>query len=225
MNLTCEVTKEDLDLLCSPEPAVNHSDGKSDKVTATGGPRVLYNNKAYNMMEAAGPQEVHKVHCRCARRPDVSGSHSRSISDPIRSSWFLPCREAGDSKRLFNAYLYIFPSFPGVCYAPSCLSQWTNPRDIAYISVSKSTPLTVTDPYGPLASLLLGTKIMCSSNNVENNYIKKLKADRPHPRNFPHMPTGYRPTDKHLRLVMTPIALYCTRQSRAPNIDRCALES
>ena len=44
MNLTCEVTKEDLDLLCSPGPAVNHSDGKSEKVTATGGPRVSYNN-------------------------------------------------------------------------------------------------------------------------------------------------------------------------------------
>ncbi len=34
----------------------------------------------------------------------------------------------------------------------------------------------------------------------------------------------YRHTDKHLRLVMTLISLCCTRQSRAPNIDRCALE-
>ena len=42
------------------------------------------------MMEAAGSQEVYRVHSRSARRPDVSGSHSRSISDPIRSSWFLP---------------------------------------------------------------------------------------------------------------------------------------
>ena len=42
------------------------------------------------MMEVAGPQEVHRVHSRSARRPDTSGSHSRSISDPIRSSWFLP---------------------------------------------------------------------------------------------------------------------------------------
>ena len=30
-----------------------------------------------------------------------------------------------------------------------------------------------------------------------------------------------RHTDKHLRLVMTLIALCCTRQSRGPNIDRC----
>ena len=52
----------------------------------------------------------------------------------------------------------------------------------------------------------------------------KLKADQPHPRDYPHTPTNYRHTDKHLRLVMTPIALYCTRQSRAPNIDRCAPE-
>ena len=34
-----------------------------------------------------------------------------------------------------------------------------------------------------------------------------LKADRPHPRNYPHTPTDYRHTDKHLRLVMAPIAL------------------
>ena len=45
------------------------------------------------MKEVAGPQEVHRVHSRSARRPDMSGSHSRSISDPIRSSWFLPSLE------------------------------------------------------------------------------------------------------------------------------------
>ncbi len=55
--------------------------------------------------------------------------------------------------------------------------------------------------------------------------ISKLKADRQHPRNYPHTPTDYRHTDEHLRLIMTPIALCCTRQSRAPNIDRCALAS
>ncbi len=32
-------------------------------------------------------------------------------------------------------------------------------------------------------------------------------------------------TDKHLRLVMTLIALDCTRQSRAPNFDRCTPEN
>ncbi len=54
---------------------------------------------------------------------------------------------------------------------------------------------------------------------------KQLNADRPHPRYYPYMPSDYRHTDKHLRLVMTPNALWCTRQSRAPkwpNIDRCA---
>ncbi len=51
--------------------------------------------------------------------------------------------------------------------------------------------------------------------------ISQLKADRPHPRDYPHMPTDYRHTHKHFRLVMTLIALYCTRQSLAPNIDRC----
>ncbi len=34
----------------------------------------------------------------------------------------------------------------------------------------------------------------------------------------------YRHTDKHLRLVMIPNALCFTRQSRAPNVDRCAPE-
>ncbi len=38
------------------------------------------------------------------------------------------------------------------------------------------------------------------------------------------MPTDYRHTDKHLRLVITLTVLCCTRQSRAPNIDRCAPE-
>ncbi len=44
-----------------------------------------------------------------------------------------------------------------------------------------------------------------------------LKADRPHPRNYPHMWPDYRHTDKHFRLIMTLIALCRTWQSRAPN--------
>ncbi len=51
-----------------------------------------------------------------------------------------------------------------------------------------------------------------------------LKADRPHPRYYPHTPTDDRHTYQHLRLAMALIALYCTRQIRAPNIDRCAPE-
>ena len=43
-----------------------------------------------------------------------------------------------------------------------------------------------------------------------------LKANRLHPRNYPHAPTDYRHTVKHLRLVMTLTALCCTRQSRSP---------
>ncbi len=53
----------------------------------------------------------------------------------------------------------------------------------------------------------------------------KLKADRPHPRDYPHTSTNYRHTDKHLRQVMTAIALCCTRQSKAPNIDHCTPEN
>ena len=44
-------------------------------------------------------------------------------------------------------------------------------------------------------------------------FLKKLKADRPPTRNYPHMPDDYRHTDKPLELVVTLIALYCTRQS------------
>ncbi len=48
---------------------------------------------------------------------------------------------------------------------------------------------------------------------------QKLKADRPYPHDYLHTPTEFRNTDKHLRLAMTLIALCCTRQSRAPNIN------
>ncbi len=37
----------------------------------------------------------------------------------------------------------------------------------------------------------------------EVHFMVKLKADRPPPRIYPHMPTDYRHTDEHLRLVMT----------------------
>ncbi len=39
------------------------------------------------------------------------------------------------------------------------------------------------------------------------------KADRPHLRYYLYTPPDYRHTDKHLRLVMTPNALCCTRQT------------
>ena len=45
----------------------------------------------------------------------------------------------------------------------------------------------------------------------------KLKANRPHPRDYPQTPTGYRHTDNHLGLVMVVVTRCCTRQSR----ERC----
>ncbi len=54
--------------------------------------------------------------------------------------------------------------------------------------------------------------------------IVQLKANRLHLHDNPHSPTDYRHTDKHLRLVMTLIALCCPRQNRTPNIDRCMLD-
>ena len=51
-----------------------------------------------------------------------------------------------------------------------------------------------------------------------------LKADRPQPRNYALTRTDYKHTYNHLRLGMVVVALCCTQQSRAPNIDRCAPE-
>ncbi len=39
-------------------------------------------------------------------------------------------------------------------------------------------------------------------NGISNQLPNQLKADRLHPCNYPHMPTDYRHTDKHLRLVL-----------------------
>ena len=42
----------------------------------------------------------------------------------------------------------------------------------------------------------------------------KLKADRPHLRDYPPTPTDYRHKDKHLRLVMILIGLCCKDEGR-----------
>ena len=65
-------------------------------------------------------------------------------------------------------------------------------------------------------------KNSCSQMPV--SHANELKADRPHLRYYPHTPPDHRLTDKHIGLVITAIALCCTQQSRAPNIDRCAPE-
>ncbi len=41
----------------------------------------------------------------------------------------------------------------------------------------------------------------------------KIKADRPHPRNYPHTPTDDRHTYQHLRLAIALIALYWSNGS------------
>ena len=46
-------------------------------------------------------------------------------------------------------------------------------------------------------------------NNTSEQDDHLLKADQPHLRNYLHTPAAYRITDKHLRLVMAIIALYC----------------
>ncbi len=70
MDLTCEVTREDLDLLCSPGPAVNsyltfpgnlfHQNSqihrKSEGVTAPGGPREVLSQYGGGSRATGGPQ-------------------------------------------------------------------------------------------------------------------------------------------------------------------------
>ncbi len=64
--------------------------------------------------------------------------------------------------------LCIFPSFLSVRNTPSCRSRWT-------ISVSKSTPLAVTGPYGQLASFWFLTHvipvILCEAKLSAGNII------------------------------------------------------
>ncbi len=62
---------------------------------------------------------------------------------------------------------------------------------------------------------LPGLKMSEMVNAVKygHKWLQQLKANRPYPRNYPHTPTDYRHTDKHLRLVMGVLALCCTRQN------------
>ncbi len=48
---------------------------------------------------------------------------------------------------------------------------------------------------------------------IVRKMMDQLKADRPHPHDYPQTPTDYRHTDNHLRLVMVVVALCCTRQT------------
>ncbi len=52
-------------------------------------------------------------------------------------------------------YHYIFPSFTSFCVSHALLLQ-----PITYISVSKSSPLAVTGPYGQLGSLEIPKEIL-----------------------------------------------------------------
>ncbi len=49
--------------------------------------------------------------------------------------------------------------------------------------------------------------LTCYHTKRRMDGFTKLKADRPHPRDYPQMPTDYRHTDNHLRLVMVVVAL------------------
>ncbi len=77
-----------MDLVCEPDVSGNKEDVGPPVFTGTCCESLSYISWQYaeiteitkNMTEAiAGLQEVHGVNSRSARRPDVSGSHSRSI--------------------------------------------------------------------------------------------------------------------------------------------------
>ena len=65
-----------INLVCEPDVSGNKEDA---------GPSV-FPWTCCESLEVKGPHDVHKVHSRSAMKRDMSGSHSRSISDPIRSS-------------------------------------------------------------------------------------------------------------------------------------------
>ena len=46
------------------------------------------------------------------------------------------------------------------------------------------------------------TSLLDMGNNYLPSTNPRLKADQPHSRNYPHMPTDYRHTDNPLRLVI-----------------------
>ena len=74
-------------------------------------------------------------------------------------------------------------------------------------------------PYG-IISLVLKFWLTYAPQSIDGAMlIFALKADWPHPR-YSHTHPDYRHTDKHLRLLMTLIALCC----RASNINCCATE-
>ncbi len=99
---------------------------------------------------------------------------------------------------------------------------------LVHPSINMAMDLPVLLQTGGLQHLCLQPEhensMLVTSSIVMLILLCTLKADRPHPRNYLHTPTDYRHTDKYLGLVMTLVALCCTRQSRAPNIDRCAPE-
>ena len=100
------------------------------------------------------------------------------------------------------------------------VSMWNTSRIFVYFS---AVPLVRDGEMDPEPAKYLNRSGYFSLFQTFNSK-KKLKAGRPHPRYYPHTPPDYRHTDKHLRLVMTFIALCCTRQSWAPNIDCCVPE-
>ncbi len=52
------------------------------------------------------------------------------------------------------------------------------------------------------------------SQTDTSKLLSRLKADRPHPRYYPHTPQDHRHTHKDFRLVMSLMALCCTWQTK-----------
>ncbi len=83
----------------------------------------------------------------------------------------------------------------------------------------KKIPVSINSHQSCLSTFLMNNDIQLNQHYENESFERfKLKADWSHQRDYQHTPTDYRHTDKHLWLVMTLIALCCTRQ--IPNIAR-----
>ncbi len=172
----------------------------------------------------------------------ITYRHPRKLSGVMSKAWVGVC--CAMWKKLIengisNTFLFPLHTGPDAYFTKwaSSLGNWhRRQRFVQRIQVSyyecylfKVKLFRIEKLLWMLSWILLYLEQFNHSNAAPSRYIQCkvyliIKADRRHLCDYLHTPTDDRHTDKHLRLVVTLIALCCTRQSRAPNIDRCAPE-
>ena len=84
---------------------------------------------------------------------------------------------------------------------------WPWPRPLGKVTNSEvKTPSVNVWPW----PLTYDLELQSQGSQDEGQPSCKLKADRPHPCNYPHTPTDCRHTDNRLRPVVVVVALRCT---------------